>query len=347
MRILVTGAGGFLGGAITRRLVERGDTVVALQRKRYDALERLGVEQIQADLTDAEAVVRAVQGCDAVMHCAAKAGVWGEWGEYYNVNVLGTQNVLNACIKAHVPRLVYTSTPSVTFAGQDQEGVDETTPIPRDFLSFYAKSKAQAEREVLLANMREGFNTVALRPHLIWGPGDPHLIPRLIQRARAGKLRLVRAPDKRIDACYIDNAADAHILALDELGRENSACAGNAYFIANGEPMPMVQLVNGILKAAGVDPVKKFMPAWLAWQLGRFFEFYYGMVEREEEPPITRFVARQLGASHWFDLTAARRDLEYTPKIKTEQGLELLRESFEAERKKVLEAYRRQENAAR
>jgi len=253
MLILVTGAGGFLGGAVARQLRDRGGAVRSFSRSAYPAFTELGVEQIAGDLADAGAVARAVRGCDAVIHTAAKAGVWGPEHEYFCANVTGTRNVLAACRAHGVRTLVYTSSPSVVAGDHDLNGVDESVPYPPHHLAAYPRTKAQAEREVLAANGPD-LATVALRPHLIWGPGDPHLVPRLLARARAGRLRRVGDGSNRIDTTYVENAAAAHLLALDRL-RPGAACAGRAYFIAQGEPLPLWEFVNRVLALAGLPPV--------------------------------------------------------------------------------------------
>ncbi len=314
MIALVTGGGGFLGGAIVRRLVARGDTVRSFSRGDHPGQ---GFVHHRGDIADAGAISEAAAGCDIVFHVAAKAGVGMKRKEYVRANVTGTENVLAACRARNIRKLVFTSSPSVTFDGQDQDGVDESASYPRRFLCPYAETKAAAERLVLAANA-PGLATVALRPHLIWGPGDPHLVPRIVSRARAGKLRFV-GPSKKIDSVYIDNAADAHILAADRLA-PGAACAGRAYFISNGEPMPVDQLINGILAAAHLPPVTARIGATTAWVVGWIMErFYPG-----DDPPLTRFVARQLATSHWFDLTAAKRDLGYAPGVSIAEGLKRL-----------------------
>lgn len=326
MKALVTGGGGFLGGAIVRLLRERGDEVRSFSRGDYPQLRALGVETIQGDITDEGAVAKAVAGCDAVFHVAAKAGVWGYYAEFYAPNVIGTQYVIAACRKARVPRLIYTSTPSVTFSGEDQEGVDESAPYPYHFLSHYASTKAEAERLVLAANGKE-LITVALRPHLIWGPGDTQLVPRIVERAKRGRLRLVGDGQKRVDATYIDNAALAHLLAADKLA-PGADCAGRAYFITNGEPWPLAKIVNAILDAAGLPPVTKRIPPAAAYAAGAVLELTYGILGIRREPTMTRFVARQLATAHWYDISAAKRDLGYEPIVSMEEGLRRLRESF-------------------
>ncbi len=318
MNILVTGGGGFLGGAIVRKLLERGDTVRSFSRGAYPDLEEQGVECARGDLADADALSRAAQGCDAVFHVAARAGLWGSYRDYYGPNVRGTENVLSACRKHGIRRLVYTSSPSVVFAGRDQVGVDEEEPYPDRFLANYPRTKAEAEQRVLAANSDQ-LLTVALRPHLIWGPGDPHLVPRVIDRARAGKLRLVGNRQNLVDSTYIENAALAHLLAADRLD-STSPVAGRSYFISQGEPIPMAELLSGILAAADLPPVTRQVPVLLAYAAGMILEGIYSLIGRKEEPPMTRFLARQLSTAHWFDLTAAREDLGYSPSVTLTEG---------------------------
>lgn len=324
MKILVTGGGGFLGKAIVKRLIMRGDTVRTLSRTNYPELDRLGAEQCHGDLADRQAVAQAVSGCELVIHTAAKAGVWGSYDSYYQTNVIGSENVVLACRNAGVTKLVYTSTPSVTFAGEDQAGSDESAPIPAQFLAHYPATKAIAETHVLQANDSD-LATVALRPHLIWGPEDNHLVPRLLQRGKAGKIKLVDGSRKLVDASYIDNVVDAHILAADQLAADH-VMAGKAYFITNGEPMPMADIINGILAAGGIAPVERSVSANLAYVAGSVMETVYNLIGKKEEPLMTRFVARQLATAHWFDISAAKRDLGYTPKVSMQQGFERLRE---------------------
>ena len=326
MTILITGAGGFLGGAIAKLLRERGCVVRGYSRGEHPQLQRLGVEHHRGDLADAQALKMAAADCDAVIHTAAKAGVWGPYEDYHKANVLGTRNVIDACQALGIGRLVFTSSPSVTFDGTDQDGVNEAVPYPARFLAYYPATKAEAERLVLAANSPK-LATVALRPHLIWGPGDTQLVPRILERARAGKLRLVDAGNKKVDSVYIDNAAAAHVLALDKLA-SGAPCAGKAYFITNGEPQPMSDLINGILGAAGLPPVTKKISPALAYAVGGAMELFWKVTRRSGEPPLTRFVARQLATVHWFDISAARRDLGYDSKIKIAEGLKRLAESL-------------------
>ncbi len=314
--------------AIVRNLRARGDEVRSFSRGAYPTLEQLGVESVRGDLADEAAVLRAARGCDIVFHVAAKAGVWGLTESYHRANVVGTDHVLKACSAEAIQRLVYTSTPSVTFVGTDQVGVDESAPYAKRYLSDYPRTKSIAERRVLESN-GAALATVALRPHLIWGPDDPHLVPRILERARSGRLRLLGDRPNEVDSVYVDNAADAHVLAADRLA-PGSAIAGKAYFISQGEPLPLADLLNRILAAGGLPPVERRIPAGVAYFLGALLESVYGLLGIQDEPPFTRFVALQLSTAHWFDISAARRDLGYEPAISLEEGMQRLAASLRA-----------------
>lgn len=329
MRVLVTGGSGFVGAALARALVQRGAKVRLYQRSALPWAEALGMEVVCGDLNDAQRLTAALAECDGVFHTAAKVGVWGSKRDFEQVNVRGTETLLMACRAAGVRRLVYTSTPSVVFDGHDQDGIDESTSYPARHLAAYSETKAHAEQLVLAAN-DSSLATVALRPHLIWGPGDPHLVRRLIERARVGRLRLVGGGRKLVDSTYIDNAVLAHLLA-DERLQAGAACAGRAYFISNGEPMPMAELINRILAAAQLPPVQRSVSASVAYAVGAGLEWLGRLTGRTDEPPMTRFVARQLATAHWYKLDAARRDLGYTPAVTIAQGLERLAQALRAD----------------
>ena len=326
MTVLVTGGGGFLGGAIVRALLERDVRVRSFQRSAAAELGTLGVEVVRGDLADPAAVGAAVAGCDSVFHVAAKAGVWGPRREYERANVLGTRNLLDACRRCGVGRLVYTSTPSVVHAGRDIAGGDESLPYPERFHAHYPRTKAEAERMVLAANGPD-LATVALRPHLIWGPRDTHLVPQIVERQRSGRLRLVGGGSALVDSTYIDNAADAHLAAWQRLAPD-APCAGRAYFVSNGDPRPVRELVDGILAAAGEPPVKADLSPRIAWLAGAVMEVAWTVLPLPGEPAMTRFLARQLATAHWFDLTAARRDLGWSPRIGLDEGFACLAEWF-------------------
>lgn len=330
MKVLVTGGGGFLGLAICRRLRACGHDVRALNRQRYATLDALGVEQHAADLRNIDLVALAAEGCDAVIHTAAKAGAWGPLIEYYETNVRGTDHVLAACEIHRIDRLVYTSSPSVVHNGADLEGVDERVPYAQHFLAPYPQTKALAEQRVLAANSPT-FATVALRPHLIWGPGDPHLLPRILDRARRGRLRLIGETSKKIDTIHVENAAEAHVLALEKLA-PGASIAGKAYFISQGEPMLQDAMINALLNAAGFPPEVRRLPLGAAKFLGAALESVYKLLRIQAEPPLTRFMVEQLSTAHWFDIGAAQRDLGYTPGVSTSEGLARLSEHLARER---------------
>jgi len=329
MQAFVTVGGGFLGGAIVRLLRRHNWSVRSYSRSAHPWLDALGVEQVQGDLATGPPRAELLRDCDVVFHVAAKAGVWGPRKEYVRTNVEGTRNVLDACRTAGVRKFVFTSSPSVTFAGCDQDGVDERVPYPTRWLAPYPQTKARAEQLVLEAN-GDQLASVSLRPHLIWGPGDPHLVPRILERGRAGKLRIVGDRSKKVDSVYIDNAASAHLLAAKRLA-PGAPPAGRAYFITNGEPMPLVTLIDGILKAGGQPPVSKTISAGLAYAAGTALEGLYRLAGTRKEPPLTRFVALQLSTAHWFDISAARRDLGYEPKVSIQQGLLRLQAHLDSE----------------
>lgn len=329
---LVTGGSGFLGRAIVKQLLEKGLKVKVLCRKSYPDLVKQGCEMVKGDIGNADLVKDAVKGCDIVFHTAAKAGVEEPYSDYVRINVTGTENVIKACQKHKVARLVYTSSPSVVFSHGDIEGGTEKLPYPDHYDAYYPETKAKAEKLIIAANSKE-LATVSLRPHLIWGPGDNHLGPRLVSKAKDGKLKLVGSGDNLIDTVYIDNAADAHILAAERLF-PGSKIAGKAYFITNGDPRPLKEIVNGILDAAGLEPVTASIPPWLAKAVGAVCEFAWKTFKIEGEPPITRWVAGELSTAHWFKIDAAKKDLNFEPKISIEEGMARLKEYYQKKQPK-------------
>ena len=329
MKILVTGGGGFLGQALCRGLVERGHDVTSFNRGHYPALDAMGVHQVAGDLVDRDAVLAAFTGIGAVFHNAAKAGTWGSHDSYHRANVIGTQNVLDACRAHAIGKLVYTSTPSVTHRATNPVagGTADSVPYGEGFKAAYATTKTIAEKAVLAAN-DAALATVALRPRLIWGPGDNHILPRLVERANAGRLRFVGDGNNKIDSTYIDNAAQAHFDAFEHLA-PGAACAGRAYFISNGEPQPVRAVVNGLLQAAGAPLVDKTIPFAAAYAVGMICEGLWHVLPLKGEPPMTRFVAEQLVTTHWYSMEPARRDFGYLPKVSTAEGLVRLRMSLQ------------------
>lgn len=320
MKILVTGGGGFVGGYIVERLLARGYAVRSIGRSPQPELVAKGVEVVCGDLTDATAVSAACEGVGAVFHVAARAGVWGSWESFYGPNVIGTRNVLSACRKWQVKRLVYTSTPSVVFNGDSIRGGDESLPYGKNWLCHYAETKALAEQEALAANS-EKLQVVALRPHLIFGPGDPHLLPRVVESVKAGRLRIVGDGSAKVDVSYVGNVADAHLDAFDALERGKGA--GQAYFISQGEPVDLWSWLNSILEGLGQPPLTQKIPLPLAYGIGALCEGAWKVLRRRTDPPITRFVAVELAKDHYFDIRKAQHELGYRPRVPMNEALKL------------------------
>lgn len=330
MKALVTGAGGFLGRYLCEQLVARGDAVRGLARGEYPELAAIGVEMHRGDLANRETVLRACEGIDCVVHVGGKVGVWGKWFDYFQANVHGTLNVLGACREQGVTRLVFTSSPSVVFDGADQRGVMADVPYPTRWLAHYPHSKAIAEEMVLTQDGSEVaggavLRTTSLRPHLVWGPRDHHLTARLVERARTRKLRRVGPGGNRVDMVYVENAAESHLLAADELARPESKNAGKAYFITQDEPVELWPWIDEILTLVGLPPVKRSISATAAYAAGAVLEAkHWALRDFDREPRMTRFVARQLATDHWFDKEAAARDFGYRPRVSTAEGMERL-----------------------
>jgi nucleoside-diphosphate-sugar epimerase len=317
--VLVTGGSGFLGRRLVDRLLALGRPVTILGRTPAPDLERRGVRFIRASLEDRDALRAACRGMGTVFHVAAKVGVWGRFADFHRANVLGTQAVIDGCREGGVGRLVYTSTPSVVYNGRDLAGADESLPLTRSCPSPYPVTKAAAEAAVLGAN-GGALRTVALRPHLIWGPGDPHLVPRVLDRARRGRLRIIGSGRNRVDLVHVENAADAHLQAEAALAATPSRAAGQAYFITNGEPVVLWDWINGLLTGLGEPAVEKRMSRRAAAAAGLACEALWAVLPLGGEPPLTRFVAAELAQDHWFNIGAARRDLGYQPRIGMADG---------------------------
>jgi nucleoside-diphosphate-sugar epimerase len=328
MRILLTGATGFLGRAVARRLVDAGHNVAALVRETDAELAGIGVDQREGDITSLDAVVAAVTGCEAVVHCAARVDAFARIDEYYDVNVRGTDHVLAACEIADVPKLVFTSCAGVVIDHADLNGVNETQRLPERAPTAYLASKALAERHVLAANGPR-FASIALRPHLLWGPGDAVWLPRLATLAKAGRLRLFGEPGKKIDHCYIDNAADAHLAALERLEPGN-AIAGKAYFITQGEPGSVEGFINGLLRAAGYPVEMRRLSGTLARALATTAAARRTFIGAD--PLLTPDALALLSQAMWFNIASARRDLGYSPRVGTAEGLARLSAHLARER---------------
>ncbi|WPU63347.1 NAD-dependent epimerase/dehydratase family protein [Peredibacter starrii] len=323
MRILVTGGGGFLGTHIIKELLKNSSYIVTnFSRHSYSHLEDLGVPTIKGDIRKREDVEKALtQGFDAIFHVAALAGVWGKYEDYYGINYEGTKNLVEVAKSQGIQRFVYTSTPSVVFNKDDLLGVGEEQPYATEFLNAYSETKTMAEKLVLAANDNQNFLTCAIRPHLIWGPGDPHLFPRVIQKGKEGKLKVVGDGENLVDIVFVENAALAHVQAFEHLKPHSRVC-GQAYFIGQERPVKLWGFINQILGFVKVDPVMNSIDVTTAYRIGWLLEKVFKVLGiQKPEPPMTRFVALNLGKSHYFSHEKAKRDFGYYPKVSIEEGL--------------------------
>jgi 2-alkyl-3-oxoalkanoate reductase len=321
-RVLVTGGGGFVGSHIVRQLRLRDIECLVIGRNPYPEVEALGAQCLQGDICDPLFLLDCCREVDTVFHVAALAGIWGKWDDYYRINVLGTENVLNACKKNKIRHLVYTSTPSVVFNGDDIVDGDERLPYADRFLCHYARSKVMAEKMVL-GQAGKDLLTCAIRPHLVWGPGDPHLIPRLLERGRLKQLKKVGDCTNLVDISYVENVAEAHLLAADNLESTGTA-SGQAYFISQGEPVNLWQWIDDLFQRMDVTPIQSRVPFPLAYAAGMVLEKLHCVFAPEKEPRMTRFLAEQLAKSHCFSIAKAEKDIAYSPRISTEEGMERL-----------------------
>lgn len=321
MKVLVTGAGGFLGRHLVEALQNEGHQVTNFSRSDYPDLEQKGIPTIKGDLKFYEDVKNACRGHDAVFHLASLVGMWGEYNDYFQTNVEGTRNIINACKESGIKKLIYTSSPSVVFGKTDLCGIDESNPYPKRYLNHYAKTKAMAEKEVLKAN-DDSLATCALRPHLIFGPGDTHLFPRLVEMAKKGRLKQIGEGKNKVDIIYVKNAVDAHLQAFEKLSI-GSEVSGQAYFLGQEKPVVLWDFIDQVLAKYGQAPVDTKVSYKAAYRIASGLEFIYKIFGLKKEPPMTRFVVKQLSCSHYFDHSKAEKQLGYVPKINIEDALEL------------------------
>ena len=325
MRALVTGGGGFLGGGIARALHEDNHDVSIVGRRKYSHLPK-DIQSFQGDIRDFDFLRKAFSGMDTVFHTAAFPGIWGREEDFYSINVDGTRNVIKACILGGVQKLIFTSSPSVIFGKSSLKEVDETTPYPKNYLCEYPRTKAIAEKLVIEANGVD-LATVSIRPHLIWGPGDPHLVPRILAKADKGRLMRVGKGKNKVDIFYIDNAVSAHLKACDALSVGNPL-AGKVYFVSDAEPVKLWDWINDLLIKTQRPPVSRSISYKAASKLGHLLEGIYSFFRIKKEPPMTRFMASQLATSHYFNISRAINDFGYEPVVSSEEGMKRLIQSL-------------------
>ena len=329
MKILVTGGAGFLGRHIIDKLLETGNNAITvLTRGKYPDLEECGIRVISADLNNKDSLINACEGIETIFHVASKTGISGKFQDYFQTNVTGTRNLLQAAGLRGVKNFIYTSTPSVVYGSSEIINGTESLPYPSHYLTAYAATKAEAELLVLSYNGRAGLRTCALRPHLIFGPGDTSLIPRIISRARAGRLRIVGRGENLISVSYVENTADAHICALNRLKENAANVCGKAFFINEDAPVNCWEFINKILEACRIPVVKKSLPARLAYTVGYILEKICALITPNWEPPLTRFLTLQLSTSHYFDNNNAKNALKWHPQITPDEALRRTVQAF-------------------
>ncbi len=321
-KILITGAGGFLGFEIAKLLTENKNLkVINISRSHHVKLDEIGVETIKCDISNKEQVSQIdLTDVEGIFHVAAIAGVWGKASDFYNVNFLGTKNLVDRAIESNMKHFIYTSTPSVVFGKDDIIAGDESLDYPEKYYTDYARTKSMAEKYVR-SKSSESFRTISIRPHLIWGPGDPHLIPRLKQKAMNNKLKQVGDGENLVDIIYVENASLAHVQAFEALIKRN--IGGRCYFIGQENAIKLWGFINQVLEKSNLNPVQSQVSEKLAFNLGYVFEkifSFFGI--QKPEPPMTRFVAMQLAKSHYFSHEAAKNDFDYKIKYTIEEGLE-------------------------
>jgi nucleoside-diphosphate-sugar epimerase len=324
VKVLVTGASGMLGRATATALAAAGHEVTVMQRGSSGLAGVSGITEVRADLTDRARGRWACTGQDAVVHLAAKVQLHGPWEEFERVNVQGTRDLLESAQEAGAQRFVYVSSPSAAHAGEPLVGVDAEPADPEAARGHYARSKAMAEQLALSAD-RRGFSVVAVRPHLVWGPGDTQLVGRVVERAHAGRLVLVGGGSALVDSTYVDNAADALVAALDRAPDVH----GEAFVVSNGEPRPIGELLARMCRAAGAPEPTRSVPTPVATTGGAVVEQAWQRLGRDDEPPMTRFLAEQLATAHWFDQRRTQTALRWRPRVSLDEGFERLAASFQ------------------
>jgi nucleoside-diphosphate-sugar epimerase len=334
-KCLVTGAGGFVGKALCLRLLAEGHQVCGLARGKYPDLERAGVRMYQIDLSQVATspantkqpdapLAQALEGVQAVFHVAAKVEMWGHYQDFFAANVLGTRRLLQQARASGVRQFIFTSSPSVVAGTGDLIGVDESQAYPERHLAYYPQTKALAEREVLQAQTHD-FATIALRPHLIFGPGDSHLVPTILEKADRGHLAQIGDGTNLTDVCFIDDCVQAHLDAWRALER-NPAVGAKAYFISQGEPIKLWQWINQILECSGRPALSRKVPTRLAYTLATAFEGFaiirQSLGGAVRQPRLTRFLVHEMASSHYFNISAARTALGYSPRYTIAQAMQ-------------------------
>lgn len=319
MKTLITGATGFVGGALARRLHAQSADVTALGRNPIAGkqLEQDGIRFLQADLGDKQAITAACAEQDIVFHCGAYCSPWGRYRDFYTSNVTGTQHLIHGCQQHHVSRLIYVSTPSLYFAYDTRLNVSESDPLAAKQVNYYTQTKLLAEHAIDSAH-EAGLPVVTIRPRAIFGPGDTTILPRLISRLQQGRLRIIGDESNLIDLTYIDNVVDALLLCANA----PSTALGKKYNITNGEPANLWQMVQRLCRELNLPYPRKKIPVRVAFMLAWGMEIASRTLLNYKEPLLTRYTVSVLAKSATLDISAARRELGYKANVSIEEGVE-------------------------
>ncbi len=353
MKVLLTGATSLIGRHVVARLLERGDEVTVVQRNpsRIEGVAEFchdiggkhggagpgksaspitglpppasGLPPSNAGSPSIDPLDEPMANMDAVVHLAAKVTFSGKWEAFEAINIEGTRRLVDSASRSGVSRFVHVSTPSVAHAGRSLIGEPAGPADPEHVRGHYARSKAFGEKIALAAN-GPGMRVVALRPHLVWGPGDMQLTQRIIDRARAGRLVLVGSGLALIDTTYIDNAATAIVAGIDNAER----AAGHALVISNGQPRTVSEIIKRMLHAGGLPTRLRHVPSPVAIAAGAAIETVWDLLDKSDEPPMTRFLAEQLATAHWFDQRQTRELLNWKPEVGLDEGFRQLADSL-------------------
>ncbi|KDN97735.1 MULTISPECIES: NAD-dependent epimerase/dehydratase family protein [Pseudomonas] len=311
MRILVTGASGFIGGRFARFALEQGFDV-RVNGRRAEGVEHLvrrGAQFIPGDLNDPDLARRLCQGVEAVVHCAGAVGNWGRYQDFYQGNVVVTENVVEACLKEHVRRLVHLSSPSICFNGRSQLGITEEQ-VPRRFHNHYGATKHLAEQKVFGAQ-EFGLEVLALRPHFVTGAGDVSIFPRLLQMQRKRRLAIIGNGLNKVDFTSVQNLNEALVSAL----LADEAALGQAYNISNGHPLPLWDVVNYVMRQMHLPQVTRYRSYGLAYSLAALNEGACLLWPGRPQPTLSRLGTQVMSKDFTLDISRARQLLDYRPSV--------------------------------
>jgi len=321
MKSLVTGGTGFLGKRLALRLVELGHEVSVIGRNERVGLdlEESGINFIKADLKDTNEITEACKNQDYVFHCGALSSPWGKYQDFYNTNVLGTKNIIQGCQKHKIKRLIYVSTPSIYFDFTDKFNISENTPLPENPVNDYAKTKLMAEKKIDKA-FNEGLPVITIRPRGIFGPGDTSILPRLIKANNNRFIPVIEHRKVLVDITYVDNIIEALLLCIDS----PEYTLGKKYNITNGEPVLLYDFLENVITKLGY----KFNPKTLsfneAYKIAGLMEFISRTLLFGKEPALTQYTVGILARSQTLDISSAKRELGYVPKISINDGVDEL-----------------------